>query len=170
MGDTTIDAREGGMMDMIPAAPPIPADQKRMAGRVLVWDPPHVFEHEWNQRIVEPGVVRYELVADGGRDPAEIQSPRARGYATPTVSGPGRTPTWIASRPTWLAPSYPTGSIATARWPRTRTEDKHGDTARGGGLSLRLRAHRNFGAGSGRWSGSRFGTRPADRGRYRRRR
>jgi hypothetical protein len=33
-----------------------------------VWDPPHVFEHEWNQRILqhtgEPSVVRYELQPD----------------------------------------------------------------------------------------------------------
>lgn len=50
---------------MTPAAPPIPAERKRMTGRILVWDPPHVFEHEWNQRIVEPGVVRYELSPDG---------------------------------------------------------------------------------------------------------
>ncbi|MCV7344045.1 SRPBCC family protein [Mycolicibacterium rhodesiae] len=65
MGNTTIDAREGGTIDMTPSAPPIPSEQKRMVGRILVWDPPHVFEHEWNQRIVEPGVVRYELVPDG---------------------------------------------------------------------------------------------------------
>jgi hypothetical protein len=30
-----------------------------------VWDPPHVFEHEWNQRVVENSVVRYELQRDG---------------------------------------------------------------------------------------------------------
>jgi uncharacterized protein YndB with AHSA1/START domain len=65
MGDTSIDGREGGTIEMVPAAPPIPAEQKRMTGRILVWDPPHVFEHEWNQRIVEPGVVRYELRTDG---------------------------------------------------------------------------------------------------------
>jgi uncharacterized protein YndB with AHSA1/START domain len=65
MGDTTIDARDGGTIEMVPTSPPIPGDQKRMTGRILVWDPPHVFEHEWNQRIVEPGVVRYELRPDG---------------------------------------------------------------------------------------------------------
>ena len=36
-----------------------------MTGRILVWDPPHVLEHEWKQPIVEDGVVRYELTADG---------------------------------------------------------------------------------------------------------
>ena len=54
MGDTTIDGREGGTIEMMPASPPIPDQQKQMTGRILVWDPPHVFEHEWNQRIVEP--------------------------------------------------------------------------------------------------------------------
>ncbi len=65
MGQTTIDGREGGTIEMVPSAPPIAAELKTMTGRILVWDPPHVFEHEWNQRIVEPGVVRYELRRDG---------------------------------------------------------------------------------------------------------
>jgi uncharacterized protein YndB with AHSA1/START domain len=65
MGQTTIDAREGGMIEMVPTGPPQPPEMKRMTGRIRVWDPPHVFEHEWNQRVIEPGVVRYELSADG---------------------------------------------------------------------------------------------------------
>ncbi len=65
MGQTTIDAREGGVIDMVPTGPPQPPEQKRMTGRIRVWDPPHVFEHEWNQRIVEDSVVRYELQPDG---------------------------------------------------------------------------------------------------------
>ena len=64
-GETTIDARKGGVIDMVPDGPPLPPDGKRMTGRILVWDPPHVFEHEWKQPIVEDGVVRYELSADG---------------------------------------------------------------------------------------------------------
>jgi hypothetical protein len=36
-----------------------------MSGRILVWDPPRVLEHEWHQAIVEASVVRYELAADG---------------------------------------------------------------------------------------------------------
>jgi uncharacterized protein YndB with AHSA1/START domain len=65
LGDTTIDPREGGVIEMMPSGPPLPPDHKRMTGRILVWDPPHVFEHEWRQSIVEDGVVRYELSADG---------------------------------------------------------------------------------------------------------
>jgi hypothetical protein len=48
-----------------------------MTGRILAWNPPPpstdtgtgtrsaVFEHEWRQRIVDDGVVRYELTEDG---------------------------------------------------------------------------------------------------------
>jgi uncharacterized protein YndB with AHSA1/START domain len=64
-GTTTIDAREGGAIDMVATGPPLPPERKRMTGRILVWDPPHVFEHEWRQPIVEDGVVRYELSRDG---------------------------------------------------------------------------------------------------------
>ncbi|SEH76049.1 Uncharacterized conserved protein YndB, AHSA1/START domain [Mycolicibacterium rutilum] len=64
-GTTKIDARQGGSIEMVPHGPPLPADSTRMTGRILVWDPPHVFEHEWRQSIVDDGVVRYELTADG---------------------------------------------------------------------------------------------------------
>ena len=64
-GTTTIDGREGGTIDMVPTGPQFPPDVKRMTGRILVWDPPHVLEHEWKQSIVEDSVVRYELLPDG---------------------------------------------------------------------------------------------------------
>lgn len=64
-GATVIEPRVGGSIDMIATGPPLPDDVKRMTGRILVWDPPHVFEHEWKQPIVEDGVVRYELRRDG---------------------------------------------------------------------------------------------------------
>lgn len=64
-GTTKIDARQGGSIEMVPHGPPLPADRMRMTGRIRIWDPPHVFEHEWKQSIVEDGVVRYELTADG---------------------------------------------------------------------------------------------------------
>ena len=50
---------------MVATGPPLPPERKRMTGRILVWDPPHVLEHEWKQPIVEDGVVRYELTRDG---------------------------------------------------------------------------------------------------------
>jgi uncharacterized protein YndB with AHSA1/START domain len=64
-GKTTIEPREGGLIDMVATGPPLPPERKRMTGRILVWDPPNVLEHEWKQPIVEDGVVRYELTADG---------------------------------------------------------------------------------------------------------
>ncbi len=44
---------------------PHPVETVRMTGRILVWDPPNILEHEWKQAIVEDGVVRYELRQDG---------------------------------------------------------------------------------------------------------
>lgn len=65
-GETTIEPRVGGEIEMMPTDPPAPPRLKRMTGRILVWDPPKVFEHEWRQGIVEPGgTVRYELAEEG---------------------------------------------------------------------------------------------------------
>lgn len=64
-GETTIEPCEGGSIEMVPTGPPLPPDKMRMTGRILVWDPPHVLEHEWRQSIIEDSIVRYELTADG---------------------------------------------------------------------------------------------------------
>lgn len=66
MGHTEIEPRVGGRIVTVPADPPAPEEAKRMTGRITVWDPPRILEHEWQQRIVEPGVVRYELHAENG--------------------------------------------------------------------------------------------------------
>ena len=96
-GETTIDAREGGTIDMVATGPPLPPERKRMTGRILVWDPPHVLEHEWKQPIVEDGVVRYELTADGDGTLLRFTSPRPRcpqrervPRRHPRVPGPAR--------------------------------------------------------------------------------
>ncbi|WP_028932975.1 SRPBCC family protein [Pseudonocardia spinosispora] len=65
LGETTIDPRVDGTIETVASEPPVPGEAKRMTGRILVWDPPFVFEHEWRQRIVEDSVVRYELARDG---------------------------------------------------------------------------------------------------------
>jgi uncharacterized protein YndB with AHSA1/START domain len=61
-----IDGRVGGTIDFW-AGP----SQFHVTGSILAWDPPRVFEHEWN---VEPrpelpkgerGVIRWELVREG---------------------------------------------------------------------------------------------------------
>jgi uncharacterized protein YndB with AHSA1/START domain len=76
-GETTIEPRVGGAIEMMPEEPPGAPEAKHMTGRILVWNPPSpstgtssgarsaVFEHEWQQRIVDDSVVRYELTEDG---------------------------------------------------------------------------------------------------------
>jgi uncharacterized protein YndB with AHSA1/START domain len=64
-GHTTLEARQGGAITMIADGPPMPAEVRTMSGEVLVWDPPHVFEHTWKQRLIGDTLVRYELRPDG---------------------------------------------------------------------------------------------------------
>ena len=65
-GQSTVQASAGGIIETDPDDPPVPASMKHMRGTILVWDPPHILEHTWQQAIVEPSVVRYELTpADG---------------------------------------------------------------------------------------------------------
>jgi uncharacterized protein YndB with AHSA1/START domain len=65
-GMTTIDARVGGTIETIAEGPPLPSEQRTGRGRILVWDPPRVFEHEWNQSLTGETVIRYELIPEGG--------------------------------------------------------------------------------------------------------
>jgi uncharacterized protein YndB with AHSA1/START domain len=61
-----IDGRTGGSIEMI-AGP----SQFQIKGRILIWDPPRVFEHEWkvdpvsNMPQGEDAIFRYELSPDG---------------------------------------------------------------------------------------------------------
>jgi uncharacterized protein YndB with AHSA1/START domain len=84
MGKTSIEPRTDGFVTTVASRPPIPPDQKRMSGRILVWDPPRVFEYEWKQPIVEPGVVRYELHPDGAGTLLRFSH---RGLSAPNASG-----------------------------------------------------------------------------------
>lgn len=84
-GKTTIDAREGGTIGTVATEPPAAEAAKRVTGRILTWDPPHVFEHEWHSRIVEDSVVRYELTEDG--DNATILVFTHRGLSVSNTMG-----------------------------------------------------------------------------------
>src|SRR5262249_25251450 len=64
-GRTTLEARQGGAISMIADGPPMPPEGRTMSGEVLVWDPPHGFEHAWRQKPIGDTVVRYELRRDG---------------------------------------------------------------------------------------------------------
>ncbi|MDQ0378342.1 SRPBCC family protein [Amycolatopsis thermophila] len=121
-GETVLDT-EAGRIEMLPEDPPAAADAKRMTGRILVWDPPHVFEHEWHQRIVEDGVVRYELseTATGTLlrfTHRGLSVRNARGFIPGTHAFFDRLDAHLAGAepPAWseryaaLAPSYPAWS------------------------------------------------------------
>lgn len=120
-GTTVLDPREGGTIEMHPAAPDLPSpDMKRMTGRILVWDPPHVFEHEWRQQVIDDGVVRYELKPDnaGGTlltfTHQGLSAANARGYIPGTHAYLDRLTAHLAAQPIpdWqprynqLAPHY----------------------------------------------------------------
>lgn len=64
-GETSIDGRVGGTIDMIPAGTPGTSERKRVTGSIRAWETPHVLEHDWRQSVVEDGIVRYELAGDG---------------------------------------------------------------------------------------------------------
>ena len=118
-GETVIDAREGGSIEMVPDEPPAAIDSKRLTGRILTWDPPYVLEHEWHQRIVEDSVVRYELREhDGGTwltfTHTGLSVGNARGFIPGTHAFFDRLAAHLAGAglPNWseryaeLAPSY----------------------------------------------------------------
>lgn len=60
MAPMTIDGRVGGEVTIDFAA------GGRTRGRVLVFDPPHTFEHQWHFAGETESVVRYELAAEHG--------------------------------------------------------------------------------------------------------
>jgi uncharacterized protein YndB with AHSA1/START domain len=64
-GPTTIDPREGGWIETLAEGPPASAMMRTLSGRILVWEPPRVLEHEWQQTTIGFSVVRYELEPDG---------------------------------------------------------------------------------------------------------
>ena len=66
LGPGTIEARVGGQVSVRTGPDDRPERQRIMSGRVLVWNPPHVLEHEWVQPGLDLSVVRYELEADAG--------------------------------------------------------------------------------------------------------
>jgi uncharacterized protein YndB with AHSA1/START domain len=110
LGETTVEPREGGLIQMVPSGPPLPPAAKRMTGRILVWDPPHVLEHEWKQSIVEDGVVRYELIAEGSGTllrftHSGLSLPNARGFLPGTHAFLDRLAAHLAGEklPNWAA-------------------------------------------------------------------
>ncbi|WP_394835234.1 SRPBCC family protein [Pendulispora rubella] len=65
LGETHIEPRVGGAVKIVAHGPPVPPEVRTLTGRVLVWDPPHVLEHTWDQKIIGETIARYELSRDG---------------------------------------------------------------------------------------------------------
>ncbi|MET9232511.1 SRPBCC family protein [Lentzea sp. NPDC003310] len=122
-GEGTVDP-QGGEVVIEPEDPPAPMEAKRVTGRILTWQPPEngraVFEHEWHQRIVEDGVVRYELTADGDETLLRfthtgLSERNAKGFAPGTHAFfdrvdaflRGETPPGWSERYAEVAPAYP---------------------------------------------------------------
>ena len=80
-----IEGREGGGIDYVSGP-----SRLHVTGRILVWDPPRVYEHEWNLDPVptlpwgERSVVRWELTPDGD---GTILKVTHRGLSRRTASG-----------------------------------------------------------------------------------
>jgi uncharacterized protein YndB with AHSA1/START domain len=65
LGPGELEPREGGRILIRTGPAGQPEQQRSISGRILIWKPPHVLEHEWLQPGLEVSVVRYELTADG---------------------------------------------------------------------------------------------------------
>ena len=59
MGVSHVEPGAGGRIDlMIGGVQP-------MTGRILIWDPPRIFEFSWSNADTQNSVVRYELIREG---------------------------------------------------------------------------------------------------------
>ena len=87
--EARLEARAGGSLEYVSGP-----NRLHVTGKVLVWDPPRVFEHEWNldpQPWIPNGersVVRWELTPDGGGTNLRHTNRRlSRSLASGFVSG-----------------------------------------------------------------------------------
>jgi uncharacterized protein YndB with AHSA1/START domain len=117
----TIEGREGGMVDFH-AGP----SQLHVRGRILTWEPPVVFEHEWKvsprgeMPAGEDAIIRWELHRDGEGTVLQLEHRKlgretALGFAPGTHAFLDRLEAQLARRalPDWqeryrqVAPAYP---------------------------------------------------------------
>ncbi len=121
MTRAVIDGRKGGTVDFH-AGP----SQLHVTGRILAWDPPTVFEHEWKVAprpelpAGEDGIIRWELRRDGEGtllhlEHRNLNRQTALGFAPGTHSFLDRLAAQLGGRPlpNWqeryqqVAPQYP---------------------------------------------------------------
>ncbi|MCI4324735.1 MAG: SRPBCC family protein [Thermoplasmata archaeon] len=117
----TIDGRVGGTIELV-AGP----SRLRVTGRILAWEPPRLFEHEWKvaPRSELPGgedaTIRWELHPEGTGTRLELthrnlRRPTALGFAPGTHAFLDRLAAHLAGVPlpnwqqryTQVAPQYP---------------------------------------------------------------
>ena len=89
MTQAQLDPRLGGRIDYISGP-----SHFHVTGKILTWDPPRVFEHEWNVEprnelpFGEKSVLRYELTPDGDETILRVTHRRLnRGTARGFISG-----------------------------------------------------------------------------------
>lgn len=121
MTRASIDGRLGGAIDFV-AGP----SRLHVTGRILTWDPPSVFEHEWKVDPVdelpagENAIIRWELIPDGECTVLHLRHSHlsyqtAVGFAPGTHSFLDRLEAQLTatSMPSWMeryrevAPEYP---------------------------------------------------------------
>ena len=121
MTKASLDARAGGTIDFV-AGP----SRLHVTGRILTWDPPRVFEHEWKVAprgelpSGEDSVIRWELLQEGNGtllhlEHRKLNSQTALGFAPGTHAFMDRLEAQLDGRPipNWqerykqVAPGYP---------------------------------------------------------------
>ncbi len=105
MTKAQIDGRKGGTIDFISGA-----SRMHVTGRILSWDPPWIFEHEWKVHRMpklpsgEDAVIRWELIPDGEETMLKLEHRKmnhqtAVGFAPGTHSFLDRLEAHLGNRP-----------------------------------------------------------------------
>jgi uncharacterized protein YndB with AHSA1/START domain len=121
MTQAEIDGREGGTIDFVSGP-----SRLHVTGRILIWDPPRVFEHEWKVApraellTGEDAVIRWELRRDGDGtmlhlEHRSLNRQTALGFAPGTHAFMDRLEAQLSQQPlpNWneryqqVAPQYP---------------------------------------------------------------
>ena len=129
MTKATIDGREGGSIDFISGP-----SRLHVTGRILVWKPPIIFEHEWKVESRgelpsgEDAIIHWELRRDGEGtilhlEHRQLNTQTALGFAPGTHAFMDRLEAHLSKQPlpNWqeryqkVAPAYPPSSTSTRR-------------------------------------------------------
>ena len=126
MTKATIDGRVGGSIDFVSGP-----SRLHVTGKILTWDPPRVFEHEWivapreELKSGEDAIIRWELLRDGEGtilhlEHRSLNRQTALGFAPGTHAFMDRLEAQLSHRslPNWqeryqsVAPRYPASWVS----------------------------------------------------------